>query len=395
MVVSAVVDEGLDQGAWLLAHHWEMEQGEAVWLDMLADFDQTQGWYRDGQLSCVEWLMFQTKMSRPTAFEKLRIAHELRRRPVLADAYRAGRVSYSAVRVLTRLQDPDPDVDRTLIKVAESGTMADVERVARLYRLHAEQHCPPRDPGTLRSLHVRPMGDGTSRVEITLTEVEAAELTAALRAGLDLSYRDNRATGPVDNPVEESPAGDWTDDRYVTFHEPSRRADAFMDLVHVALAHLDDGRAAGDDRYLVHLVTVADGTTTLADGTPLDQQTAGRVACDSATVTHHHDTAGEPLFLGRKTRTWNHAQRRAALVRDGGHCRFPGCSRRVADLHHQQYWSQGGPTNIDNGFLVCPHHHTLLHHGYRATGSPNHLLSFYRPDGLLVGTTTPTQRAGP
>ncbi|MGH9094889.1 MAG: HNH endonuclease, partial [Acidimicrobiales bacterium] len=54
------------------------------------------------------------------------------------------------------------------------------------------------------------------------------------------------------------------------------------------------------------------------------------------------------------------------LVRDGGHCRFPGCQRTIADLHHQHHWNHGGPTDLDNAFLACPHHHTLLHHGYHA-----------------------------
>lgn len=167
-----------------------------------------------------------------------------------------------------------------------------------------------------------------------------------------------------------------------------------MDLVRVGLAHLDQGHAAGDDRYLVHVIMAPDGTATQADGTPVDAQTAGQVTCDAAVVTHHHGQDGEPLYLERKTRMWTTAQRRAALVRDG-HCRFPGCTRRVADLHHQQYWSQGGPTNIDNGFITCDHHHTLLHHGYQVVGDPNHTLTFYRPGGFPIGTTVPKRRTAP
>jgi len=32
--------------------------------------------------------------------------------------------------------------------------------------------------------------------------------------------------------------------------------------------------------------------------------------------------------------------------------------RRVADLHHQRPWDDGGPTDLDNGFWACPRHHT-------------------------------------
>lgn len=86
-----------------------------------------------------------------------------------------------------------------------------------------------------------------------------------------------------------------------------------MDMVHVALAHADDGHAGGDDRYMVHVITGLDGTG-LADGTPLDPVTASVVACDASVVAHLLAGAGEPLALGRKTCTWSTAQRRAALA---------------------------------------------------------------------------------
>ncbi|MGH9093883.1 MAG: DUF222 domain-containing protein [Acidimicrobiales bacterium] len=172
----------------------------------------------------------------------------------------------------------------------------------------------------------------------------------------------------------------------------ARRADAVMDLVRVALAHAAGGHATGADRYLVHII-VGDRHAQLADGTPLDAATAEQVACDTSTVTHLIGPHGQPLALGRKTREWSTAQRRAALVRDGGHCRFPGCQRTIADLHHQHHWNHGGPPDLDNAFLACPHHHTLLHHGYGAEGDPNTRLTFTRPDGSTLGTTTPARRS--
>ena len=51
--------------------------------------------------------MWRTNMARSTAFEKLRVAQELARRPILAEAFRQGQLSYSAVRALTRLDRPD------------------------------------------------------------------------------------------------------------------------------------------------------------------------------------------------------------------------------------------------------------------------------------------------
>src|SRR5580692_9286934 len=91
-------DRSADLGGWLVRHLLEMERGELAWLEALAEFDYHHGWLADGQLTCVDWLMWAARMGRATAYTKLRIAHELRRRPTIRDAFAAGRLSYSAVR---------------------------------------------------------------------------------------------------------------------------------------------------------------------------------------------------------------------------------------------------------------------------------------------------------
>jgi hypothetical protein len=130
-------------GDWLAAHRCEMDRGELGWLETLADFDRTQGWAVDGQFCCVGWLMWRTQMARATDYEKLRIAHELRRRSLVREAFAGGRLSYSAVRVLTRIEGPDPAVDAALIDLAEAGTLADLERATRLYQRYQDQDRPP------------------------------------------------------------------------------------------------------------------------------------------------------------------------------------------------------------------------------------------------------------
>lgn len=120
------------------------------------------------------------------------------------------------------------------------------------------------------------------------------------------------------------------------------------------------------------------------DGTPLPAAVAARVACDASVVVH-----GDPLYLGRKTREWSTAQRRAISVRDGGVCRFPGCDLRICDVHHLVHWTRGGPTDVSNGALLCTRHHTLLHDGYSTTGDAGGPIAWYRPDGRFIATTAP------
>ena len=124
----------------------------------------------------------------------------------------------------------------------------------------------------------------------------------------------------------------------------------------------------------------------LENGPGLDLQTARRIACDAALVAVlEHVGEGEPLRLGRKTRTISAAQRRALRIRDGG-CQFPGCHRlRFLEAHHAQQWSHLGPTDLENLVLVCRFHHMLVHEGgYRVGALKDQGWIFHNPRGAAI-----------
>ncbi len=56
-------------------------------------------------------------------------------------------------------------------------------------------------------------------------------------------------------------------------------------------------------------------------------------------------------------------QRRHPLLRDRG-CTYPGCTAPAAwtRAHHVLHWADGGPTDVANAALLCPRHHTHVHH---------------------------------
>jgi len=74
------------------------------------------------------------------------------------------------------------------------------------------------------------------------------------------------------------------------------------------------------------------------------------------------DRTSHPLDVGRTHRLFTAALRRALVLRDRG-CAFPGCSRPPSwcDGHHIIHWADGGPTGLDNGVLLCGHHHRQIH----------------------------------
>lgn len=412
-----------DEGRFLVERWAQLEKGEVDLFLALAHFDDLALWALDGFISAPGWMMWKMGMSRSTAFEKLRMGHELARRPVVADAMRHRGLGLCKARAITRMVNPAPEVDEAMVDyaLAEGVSVVQVEQAVRTYQLYADQDRPPSDDPVLRrDLRVQRRRDGTARIIVDVTDTEAGEFLAALQAFIDLRRRpvdgSTRGDGPGEeavapaspDPVDESTRGDSTFPGSTSVSgdhpEPApldgagrcgERVDAFMELTAAALHSAGGGRCAGDDRYMVHLVSRDGGrTVTTLDGEPVHPAAAATICCDSSTVDHHLARDGETLVLGRKTRVWSTAQRRAISVRDGGHCRCPGCPNRLCDIHHIRPWEAGGPTDVANGVELCRRHHRMLHAGYRLDGDPGSELRFHRPDGTYIGSTWPaTQQA--
>lgn len=122
----------------------------------------------------------------------------------------------------------------------------------------------------------------------------------------------------------------------------------------------------------------------LEEGPALAPETAQRLACD-ASIVEIMERDGEPLSVGRKTRTIPPAMRRALQARDRG-CRFPGCeNRRFVDAHHIRHWGQGGETKLDNLVLLCTRHHRFVHEaGYSVAALEDGHLEFRDAWGGLI-----------
>jgi hypothetical protein len=96
---------------------------------------------------------------------------------------------------------------------------------------------------------------------------------------------------------------------------------------------------------------------------PISVNHAQELSCDAEIRLMRLGDHGEILSLGSTRRLFTPTQRLALTVRDGG-CVWPNCGAPPAwcDAHHALPWSRGGPTDVNNGVLLCPAHHHLLHH---------------------------------
>ncbi len=127
------------------------------------------------------------------------------------------------------------------------------------------------------------------------------------------------------------------------------------------------------------------GVARLSDvAEPISAMTAEMMACDAGIQPIVLDVHGQPLSLGLRQRLFSSAQRKALAVRDGG-CAWMFCTAPPSwtHAHHIRPWSERGPTDVDNGVLLCPFHHHLLHEGefqISMRGGRPHLLAPARLD---------------
>ncbi len=345
-------------------------------IELVRRLDEYRGWAQFGMQTCAHWLNHRCGIDLVTAREKVRVAHALPKLPLIDAAFRDGRLSYSKVRAITRVATWESEAE--LLEVAVATTAARVEQMVKRYRQaerlqeskaafasyrHREFSCHYEDDGSL-------VFAGRLPAEV------GAMLVQALDRGTEWLMRGERI---ADVPLAARRAdalavlAERFLDRSPEADEGLNTADRFQVVVHASAESLPEyGEVNPDDPPQVE------------DGPVLATETVRRIACDCAVVPMLTTKLGEPLSVGRKTRTIPPAIRRALRRRDHG-CRFPGCvNTRFVDGHHIRHWADGGQTNLDNLVLLCRHHHRLLHEGGYYVVRDGCEFIFCRGDGELI-----------
>ena len=89
--------------------------------------------------------------------------------------------------------------------------------------------------------------------------------------------------------------------------------------------------------------------------------------CDGCAATPRSSRSCSAATVRSSTGAWSErfftaAQTRRLWLRDGG-CTYPGCDAppQWTDAHHLVHWADFGPSDLDNGALLCDRHHTIVH----------------------------------
>jgi 5-methylcytosine-specific restriction protein A len=146
-----------------------------------------------------------------------------------------------------------------------------------------------------------------------------------------------------------------------------RQAEALADVCGYVLDHGDVPECGGHRPHLTVLIRLEDlenraRAGCLDFGGPVAPESLRMLCCDARVVPMVMNGQGQPLDVGRVTRTIPDGLRRAVAARDRG-CAHPGCGRPVSwcEVHHATAWEHGGETKLSNLVMLCRRHHRQIH----------------------------------
>jgi len=345
---------------------------------LIGEFDASEGWADEGCLTCAHWLNWKCGVSPNAAREQVRVARALRELPLTREAFGSGRLSYSKVRAMTRVATPDSE--EYLLMLAEHGTAAHLERVVRGVRRCREERALRESNEHFEARNLQWWWDdnGMLAVQGRLDPEQGARFMAAVDREMRVVEVERKELACAETPIEGVKV-------LTTFG--SMRADALVRLI--------DGDNP-DTEIIVHVSAETltgdahTGCCELEHGPAVPSESARRLACDAGIVRLLEDADGEPLSVGRRTRSIPPALRRALKARDGG-CRFPGCASTAwVEGHHVHHWAQGGETSMQNLVSLCRHHHRLVHDGgFCVEHDGGGAFRFLRPNGQAIAAAAP------
>lgn len=328
-----------------------MDQMKVLVAEKAAHLDSFGGLTELGFPSITAYLSHVGRMSASSARRYATRAKAKKTAPHAYAAWSDGRVSTDQAGHLFRMAESVPvaypESEERLVRIIEPLSPRETGKTLEYWRQAVD------GPGDLdmesqmirRGLSLSPTSGGMRRIDGWLTQLAGEALEAAL---------DTHMPPPVD--------GDTRSPR-------QRRHDALEEMANCHLTHEVSTQVAGERPQIQLLADLqalrglAGGTHETVDGgAVVDVEAARLVGCDSSVSRIVLGPESEILDVGRKTRVWTVAQRRAIVARDRI-CTWSGCERpaKWADIHHVHHWADGGDTSVGNGVLLCRFHHVLTH----------------------------------
>jgi Domain of unknown function (DUF222) len=321
-----------------------IEQLAALHSELLSRADANSEGAAVGFASTASWLSIRTGTTPGTCQRQVHEARTLRTLPETQMAWRHGHITQSHVahlcRTATRV-DEFADHEAQFVGYATTMTARELRHALNRFEALMRPDDVDRDfarQRNARSLSISTTSDGMVKLDGWFDPIAGDTIKNALAA---------LTTDHTLIPIRQ------------------RRADALTELCAAWAAGDVHG---GTERPQLLITCTIDqlagepGGELSPSGHLVATSTMRATACDAAIIRVVTNAAGDPIDVGRATRTIPPALRRALIVRDQG-CVFQGCDRPHGwcDAHHLHHWIDGGHTNLDNTALLCSRHHHLIH----------------------------------
>ena len=307
-------------------------------LDLVAEYDQRGAWVVWGVVSCAHWLAERCGIEISTAREQVRVAKAIRSLPLIRLAFAEQALSYSKVRILTRVATPDNEAE--LVEIGEQVPAGELNRhLANRRTLTEDPNVLAEEQREARSLSWRTEADGTVVLTLRLPPEKAAGITVKIDAEV--------MAAPPDAPAGASERPTLA----------QMRADAMVTICSAG------GGSAAPTEVVVHAYETDDGRIVgvLPDGTAVPGPVVSEMSCSAVIRALMHDSEGKPIDVSPGRRGPTKRQMMLLLERDK-HCTYKGCRSKVfLHAHHVIHRFDGGPTTVANLKLMCGFHHRLEH----------------------------------
>jgi hypothetical protein len=352
----------------ILEAHAHLRRAERDLAKLLAELAHQKHFLELGYASIHDYARTKLQLDTRKTRGLLRIGRALPGLPRLDQALASGELCWTKARELLAVVTAETEDE--WIELARQSTSREQERTVAAHRPGE----PPSHDGTKEA--------GPVRMSFTMEPVEAEQVRAALAAlraatgvsrdelgdGALLAQMAARAVHDVEGP--DAPTGERF--RIVIEHCPSC------------------GHSAAPEAEISETHVGANSPVDCLRGEGRRGQRRSGLWPEprpprSRRLTHSRlstETEAEILEMrqgprrGHLSRTIPPATRRAVLQRDHHRCQVPGCSNRLwLDLHHLEYYRDGGDSSEGNLITLCSVHHQLLHDG---------LLGVERAEGGLV-----------
>lgn len=329
----------------------------ALRLLATARLQHTTVWRREGFRSVAAWMAAKTGTAVGPAIDAVEMAEQLAALPVLAGAFRSGRLSAAQAVEIAGVAAEAPEVQEQLVEAAGKLSLKGLREECRRVKAAVIVDESDRYRRVHRDRRLRGWVDRhqVGHLSITTTPDHVARV---------MNVIDRRA----DEIVEDAIRGGWFESR------DAHRVDALIDLLQ------PDNDAQPGPEHMVHVVvdydalvrghSVAGEQCEIPGFGPVPVSVARKMSEDAVlkvVLTRGVDVVG----VAHGGRTIPAHLRSALEIRDPK-CIVPRCDiRRNLEIDHRNTWSRTQVTKLDDLARLCPHHHyqkTFL--GYTYRGGP-------------------------